>query len=137
MTRDHLPVAAVSGFMIAIALAVGQLTRPDVIIGWVDFFGSWNPRMLVFFAAATLVYHALTRVHSWRLRRVGAPAFCPPANRRIDAQLLIGSSVFGIGWAIGGICPGPALTSLGAGAPWAAVFVAAMALGLALAKPPR
>ena len=133
MTRDHLPIAWLSGFLLALALAFGQLTRPEVIIGWVDL-RAWNPHMLVFFVAAAAVYHLFTRVHAWRQRRAGGPEVCAPTNRRIDARLLIGSSIFGIGWSIGGACPGPALTTLGAGAPWAAVFVGAMALGLVVVR---
>jgi uncharacterized protein len=133
LTRDRLPIAALSGFMLAVALAFGQLTRPEIIIGWVDV-RAWNPHMLVFFVAAAAVYHLFARVHSRRQRRAGVGEVCAPINRRIDARLLIGSSIFGIGWAIGGACPGPALTTLGAGAPWAAVFVGAMALGLRLVR---
>jgi uncharacterized membrane protein YedE/YeeE len=134
MTRDHLPIAALSGFLLAIALSFGQLTRPEIITGWVDV-RAWNPHMLVFFAAAAAVYHLFARVHTWRQRRAGVPEVCAPVpNLRIDARLLVGSSIFGIGWAIGGACPGPALTTLGAGAPWAAVFVGAMALGLAVVR---
>jgi uncharacterized protein len=134
MKKDHLPIAALAGFVIAMALAFGQLTRPEVVIGWVDFFGAWNPRMLVFLVAATVVYQAFTRVQARRQGRAGGPAVCAPVNRRIDARLLIGASIFGIGWAIAGVCPGPALASLGTGAPWAAVFVVAMGVGLALAS---
>jgi uncharacterized membrane protein YedE/YeeE len=131
MIKDNLFVALLSGFLLALALAFGRLTRPEIIIGWVDV-RAWNPHMLVFFLAAAAVYHLFTRVHRWRQRRAGQPEVCGPAKGRIDARLLIGSSVFGIGWAIGGACPGPAITTLGAGAWWAAVFVAAMAAGMLL-----
>lgn len=137
MTLDHLPFAALAGFLIALALAFGQLTRPEVVIGWVDFFGAWNPRMLVFISTATLVYQGFFRLHAWRQRRAGGGEVCAPERRPIDARLLIGASIFGVGWAIAGVCPGPAFASLGTGAPWALVFVAAMALGLALPSSPR
>jgi uncharacterized membrane protein YedE/YeeE len=128
----QLAIAGLSGFMLAIALAFGQLTRPEIIIGWVDVFGAWNPHMAVFFLAAVLVYYPFTRLQSWRQRNGRGPAACLPTKRRVDTRLVIGSTIFGIGWAIGGVCPGPGLTSLGAGAPWAAVFVAAMVAGLLL-----
>jgi uncharacterized membrane protein YedE/YeeE len=135
MKHARLFIPALSGFLLAVALGLGGLTRPDVIIGWVDVFGSWNPQLFVFFVAAVVVYYALVRMNAWQRRRAGAPELCLPTNRRIDARLLIGSSIFGIGWAIGGACPGPALTTLGAGASWAVVFVAAMVLGLTLGAP--
>ncbi len=127
--------AALSGFLLALALAFGGLTRPEVIIGWVDWFGDWNPRLLAFFAPATLVFALSVRIALWRYRRFGGPEVCIPPKRKIDARLLVGASIFGIGWGIGGACPGPALTSLGAGAPWAIAFVLAMALGLGLRWP--
>ncbi len=135
MKAAYFASAALSGVLLALALAFGQLTRPEVIVGWVDWFGRWNPTIFYFFAPATLVYALFVRVASWRYRRFGGPELCLPAKRKIDARLIIGSSIFGIGWGIGGACPGPALTSLGAGAPWAVVFVVAMALGLGLRWP--
>lgn len=132
MRRAQLATAAVSGFLLALGLAFGQLTRPEVIIGWVDFSGDWNPQMLIFFVAAAVVYHGFLRLAEWRERAAGGPTLCLPKNRRVDAPLLIGSTIFGVGWAVAGACPGPALASLGAGAPWAVVFVAAMALGMRL-----
>ena len=135
MKHARLFIPALSGFVLAVALGLGELTRPDVIIGWVDVFGSWNPQLFVFFVAAVVVYYTLVRTTAWQRRRAGAAELCLPANRGIDARLLIGSSIFGIGWAIGGACPGPALTTLGAGASWAVVFVAAMVLGLSLGAP--
>ncbi|MFZ5890254.1 MAG: DUF6691 family protein [Myxococcota bacterium] len=135
MKVAHLIVALISGFLLALALAFGDLTRPEVIIGWVDWFGSWDPHMLVFFAPAALVYSLCVRLSVWRQKRFGGPTLCLPTTRKIDARLVIGSSIFGIGWGIGGACPGPALTSLGAGAPWALIFVLAMGLGLSLGEP--
>jgi uncharacterized membrane protein YedE/YeeE len=84
---------------------------------------------------SSAVYQLFARVHSARQRRVSADA-CPVKPMRIDARLLIGATIFGVGWGIGGACPGPALTTLGAGAPWAVLFVAAMAAGLRLADAP-
>ena len=89
MKPAQLPIAALSGFMLAIALAYGQLTRPEIIIGWVDVFGDWNPHMAVFFFAAVLVYYPLARLQRWRQQNgqrsrrmlAGEAAYrCPPAD---------------------------------------------------------
>jgi uncharacterized protein len=135
MNKAQLPIAAVSGFLLALALAFGQLTRPEVIIGWVDWFGAWNPHLFAFFVPSALVYSLSVRLARWRHQRFGGPELCLPTKGNVDARLLVGSSIFGIGWGIGGACPGPALTSLGAGAPWAVIFVLSMLLGLIVPWP--
>lgn len=136
-TAAQQSVAALTGLVLALALGIGRLTRPEVILGWVDVFGQWDPTLLWFMAGATPMY---ALAHRWVLAR-GAPVLaCElslPAQTAVDAKLLSGSALFGAGWAIGGVCPGPALTSLGAGAPWALPFVVAMFLGLWLAAPRR
>lgn len=130
-------VALLVGFVLALALGMGRLTRPEVILGWVDVFGRWDPSLLWFMAGATPLY---ALAHRWVIAR-GAPVLgCElsvPAANGVDRKLLLGAALFGAGWAIGGVCPGPALTSLGAGAAWALPFVAAMSFGLWLGAPER
>ena len=123
-------VVALAGLLLGVALVLGRLTVPSVIVGWVDWFGAWDPTLVVFFAGAVSVYHGAYRWAVLRERRGAIPALCLPARRGVDARLLAGAAVFGVGWAMGGTCPGPALSSLGAGAPWALVFVASMLGGL-------
>jgi len=130
MNRRALVSALVAGACMAFALALAGLTRPQVIIGWVDFFGQWDPTMLIFFAFGVLAYHLVFR---WAGRREKAglgPPLSLPTARAIDARLLVGASLFGIGWGLGGVCPGPGFTSLGAGAHWAVVYIVALGLGL-------
>jgi uncharacterized membrane protein YedE/YeeE len=116
----------------AFALALAGLTRPQVIIGWVDFFGRWDPTMLIFFVFGVLAYHLLFRWARRRETEGRGPALALPAARAIDGRLLIGATVFGVGWGLGGVCPGPGLTSLGAGVPWAVVYTGALAAGLSI-----
>lgn len=129
MKACGLAAAAFSGLGLGVALVLGRLTQPSVILGWIDWFGAWDPTLLVFFAAGVSVYHAAYRLAVERDRRGGTPRLDLPARGRVDARLLLGAAVFGMGWAIGGTCPGPALSSLGAGARWALVFVVAMLVG--------
>ncbi|HVJ21215.1 MAG TPA: DUF6691 family protein [Polyangiaceae bacterium] len=128
-------VPAASGCLLALALAFGGLTRPEVVIGWVDWFGRWDLQLLAFFLPATVVYGLAVRLARWRLKRFGGPELGLSTSRNIDGRLVLGAAIFGIGWGIGGACPGPALVSLSTGAPWAVVFVAAMVLGLHLRWP--
>jgi len=130
-------VAAGVGVVLAVALGLGRLTRPEVILGWVDVLGDWDPTLAWFMSGAAPVY---ALAHRWVLAR-GGPVLgreLPlPTAAAVDAKLVLGSALFGAGWALGGVCPGPAFTSLGAGATWAVPFVLAMMLGLWAAAPRR
>jgi uncharacterized membrane protein YedE/YeeE len=126
-------VVAVSvGFVLAVALGTAGLTRPDVIVGWVDFFGAWDPTLLFFMAGAVPSYSLLYRLARRRTSALLGGELCIPSARRIDARLVAGSTTFGVGWALGGVCPGPALASAGAGMAWTVYFVPFMLLGLSL-----
>ena len=108
------------------------MVNPAKVLGFLDLAGDWDPS-LAFVMAAAIPVAAL----GFRLGgRMEAPlcdiAFAPPARRRIDARLLGGAALFGIGWGIAGYCPGPALASLGFGGWPVLVFVAAMLGGMGL-----
>jgi uncharacterized membrane protein YedE/YeeE len=120
------------GMLMGVGLVSAHITRPEVIHGWLDFTGAWDPTLLLFFAPATAVFHCMFRWARVRERVQRGPTLCLPGVRRIDAKLVTGAALFGVGWALSGSCPGPALASLGAGVPWAFAFVAAMMAGLAL-----
>jgi len=111
-------VALLVGVLLALALGLGRLTRPEVIVGWVDVLGAWDATLFWFMLGASGVF---APCHAW-VRRRGAPLLaCTlslPARTHVDRPLVIGSTLFGVGWALGGVCPGPALTALGGGAPW-------------------
>lgn len=137
MSPRAASIAGLCGGLMAIALALGRLTRPDAIIGWVDVLGAWDPTMMVFFACGVPTYHLMLRWAKARADAQRGPSLCLPSARAIDAKLIVGASIFGVGWGLGGACPGPAFTSLGAGAIWAIPFVAAMMLGLFAGEPAR
>jgi uncharacterized membrane protein YedE/YeeE len=109
------------------------MTDPRKVIGFLDVFGAWEPSLLLVMVGAIGV-HAIG--YRWVRRRsqpLFASVFAVPTRRDIDARLLIGSGLFGIGWGLSGYCPGPALVSLASLAPGLLVFVAALALGSSLA----
>lgn len=120
---------SLSGFVMGIGIVVSGVTRPAVIHGWLDFSNRWDPTLFVFFTPAALVFHSMFRWARARQENGAGPVVQAPARRGVDLRLLAGAAVFGVGWALGGSCPGPSLASLGAGAPWAVAFVAAMFLG--------
>jgi uncharacterized membrane protein YedE/YeeE len=127
-------LAAVAGALFALGLVVGGMTIPAKVTGFLDVGGAWDPSLAFVMAAAIAVYAPLLR----RARRLEAPLaadrFHWPSARGIDAWLVGGAALFGIGWGLSGYCPGPALTSLAGGGASALVFVVAMIAGIGLAR---
>lgn len=123
--------AAAAGVLFAIGLGVGGMTDPAKVRGFLDVSGDWNPS-LAFVMAGALLTHGLLRVVILRRRTrpVFEPTFSAPAAGRVDARLLSGAALFGIGWGLSGYCPGPAFTALSNGTAAAATFVVAMLVGM-------
>lgn len=126
-------MALLAGLLFGFGLILGGMTQPAVVLGFLDPFGDWNPRLLWVMAGAV----ATTAVGYRLLLRRRDPwlesAFHLPASRPADRRLLFGAALFGIGWGIAGYCPGPALVSVGGGEPAVLALVGAMALGSWLA----
>ena len=117
------------GALFAIGLGVSGMTLPSKVIGFLDFFGSWDPSLVFVMGGAVVVYFI-----AFRIVRGIAPvletSFSLPTNKIIDRKLLGGAALFGVGWGLAGYCPGPVLTSLGAGSTDAAIFFVAMMSGM-------
>jgi len=123
-------VAFLAGALFAIGLTVAGMTQPAKVIGFLDVTGAWDPS-LAFVMVGAITVHAVTRRLVLRRRApFGAAAFDEPNARSIDAPLVAGAALFGVGWGAAGYCPGPAIVSLGTGSREALVFVAAMAVGM-------
>lgn len=124
--KKHL-VAFVAGLIFAIGLGVAGMTQPSKVVGFLDFFGAWDPSLMFVMGGAIAAHFLFARR---AMKGATSPRFALkfelPTRRDIDAKLLIGAILFGIGWGIGGLCPGPALVGLVSGAPTTLVFVAAM-----------
>jgi uncharacterized membrane protein YedE/YeeE len=127
-----LGIAFLSGLLFAIGLGVAGMTNPAKVIGFLDFAGAWDASLLFVMAGALAIH--LPFVQRWQRR---APAVAEPRNRRglqNLAPLVLGSAIFGVGWGLSGLCPGPAFVTLTLGTPGILVFVAAMFAGTALTK---
>lgn len=126
--------ALASGALFGLGLAVSGMTDPDKVLNFLDLAGRWDPSLALVLAGALLVS---VPGYAWMRRRnasaCGDPVQLPTATR-IDARLIGGSALFGIGWGIAGFCPGPALANLAHGTPDAIAFVAAMLPGSQLAR---
>jgi uncharacterized protein len=124
-------IAFASGVIFAVGLAIGGMTQPAKIVGFLDFFGRWDPSVLfVMLGALTVHAPAQALLRRRRPAPVLASRYHLPDQRRITPSLVIGSAVFGVGWGLGGYCPGPGIVSMPSlsAEPW--IFVAAMSAGI-------
>lgn len=130
MTR--LVIAALSGGLFGAGLVVSGMTDPAKVRGFLDIFGAWDPTLAFVMGGAVLVMALAWRIAARRGRAMGgAPLPAMPAQR-LDGRLIGGAALFGLGWGLSGLCPGPAMASLSFGGPSVWVFFAAMVAGMAL-----
>ena len=127
-------VALVAGLLFGLGLDVGGMTNPENIIGFLDFAGDWNPSLLFVMGGAVVVTFIGYRLTFRKSKPIWAPRFQLPEKSDIDARLMTGAAIFGIGWGIGGYCPGPAFSSLSLNDSGVSVFVGTMLIGMLTAK---
>ncbi len=118
------------GLIFGIGLILSGMTDPSKVIGFLDLAGSWDPSLAFVMGGAILVGVFAFAFAKKRTTSFLGGALHLPKSTAIDKRLVIGGLVFGAGWGLAGFCPGPALVSLGAGQPKAAVFVLAMLAGM-------
>ncbi len=121
--------ALLAGLVFGAGLGLGGMTDPAVVLGFLDVFGDWNAQ-LVFVVGSAVVTTAIG--YRWVLRRpkpLFDVAFQLPSSRALDARLISGAAIFGIGWGIAGYCPGPLLASLSGGATSTWLLLMAMLAG--------
>ncbi|MEX2197849.1 MAG: DUF6691 family protein [Burkholderiales bacterium] len=119
-----------AGFVFGLGLWLSGMADPRKVLGFLDVAGNWDPSLLLVMGGAVAVTATFTLpVVLKRSAPLLGGAFQLPARSAIDAPLLLGAAIFGLGWGIGGYCPGPALTALSNLTVEAFVFVAAMIAG--------
>jgi uncharacterized membrane protein YedE/YeeE len=132
MKAGRLSLIFLAGALFGTGLAISGMTDPGRVVGFLDVFGAWDPALLFVMAGAVGVYGLgmllLRRFQNQNLRLPST------ASSPIDRQLVVGTAIFGVGWGLGGFCPGPSLANLGALRIEALVFVPAMAIGMFLAQ---
>ncbi|MCM8595360.1 DUF6691 family protein [Accumulibacter sp.] len=125
-------ISFVVGLVFGIGLIVSGMSNPAKVLGFLDLAGPWDPSLALVMGGAIAVGFPAFRLAARRKASLlGGPMQLPTA-RQIDRRLLAGSALFGVGWGLAGICPGPALVLLGSGAAGGLVFVLAMLAGMAL-----
>ena len=125
-------LAGLCGVVFGVGLAVSGMTNPAKVLAFLDAFGRWDPTLAFVMggalAVSTLGFAAARR----RARPWLAGSFAVPTRRDIDPRLVGGSVLFGVGWGLVGLCPGPALANLARGSTEVALFVGAMLAGVVL-----
>ena len=124
--------AVIAGALFGLGLAVSGMTHPDKVLNFLDVAGQWDPSLALVMGAALAV---AVPGFAWLRRRgctiAGQPLPAPP-EATIDRRLIVGSALFGVGWGLAGICPGPALALLALDGVSAVIFFAALVAGMAL-----
>ncbi|WP_062118319.1 YeeE/YedE family protein [Aureimonas sp. AU40] len=127
-------LALLSGLVFGAGLVVSQMVVPAKVLGFLDIFGAWDPSLAFVMIGAILVAAPAFALARRMERPWLGERFELPARREIDRRLLAGAVVFGIGWGLVGLCPGPALAALALAPAPALVFVAAMVAGMLLLR---
>ena len=120
----------ITGLLFGFGLCLSSMTDPAVVQGFLDIAGDWNPTLLFVMAGGVVVTFIGYRLVLARGRPLWAPKFSLPAATAIDAPLLLGAAMFGVGWGLAGYCPGPGVASLASGRGAVVIFVVSMLAGM-------
>jgi uncharacterized membrane protein YedE/YeeE len=123
-------VSFLAGVVFALGLGIGGMTQPAKVIGFLDFAGNWDPSLAFVMLGAVGIHSIFYRLRDHRWFSPSAAVLSLPSRREIDSRLVGGAALFGLGWGLGGLCPGPALTSLVSGNVSVFIFSAAMIAGI-------
>jgi uncharacterized membrane protein YedE/YeeE len=125
-------VSALAGFTFALGLGLGGMTQPHVVQGFLDVTGNWDPRLLGVMFGALAVHAVSYRLITRRPSPLLDVRFHVPDRRDIDRRLILGAAIFGVGWGLAGICPGPGLVGLVSGQVEFLLFITSMLAGMKL-----
>jgi len=134
VTRAATLVALVAGLVFGFGLVLSGMTQQTKVLGFLDVVsGAWDPSLAFVMVGAIGVHGLLRRVIAarprWSRRPLFASTYQQPARANVDKRLVVGAAIFGVGWGLAGVCPGPALVSSVALAPSLALFAVGLAVG--------
>lgn len=127
-------VGLISGGLFGGGLVLSEMVNPARVLGFLNVFGTWDPRLAFVLAGAVTVAFVGRRLVIGRGEPLFEGRFHEPTSRTVDAPLLLGAAIFGVGWGLVGLCPGPALAGLAMGQPETLAFVVAMAAGMIVVR---
>lgn len=119
-----------AGLVFGLGLVVSGMADPAKVLSFLDLFGAWDPSLALVMGGAVVVTFVGYRLVLRRKAPMLLERFDLPKTSLIDSRLILGAALFGVGWGIGGLCPGPAIVALPLLAPGTLVFVPAMLVGI-------
>ncbi len=133
MTLKNIIVAFIVGLLFAVGLNIAGMTQPQKVMGFLDLFGNWDAS-LVFVMVGAIAVHAgyFFFIKPKFQHPQFASAYQVPTKKNLTSSLIVGAIIFGIGWGLGGYCPGPGITSMATFSINSIVFVASMLVGMAI-----
>lgn len=122
------------GLLFGIGLVVSGMSDPAKVLNFLDLFGTWDPSLAFVMGGAVITAFAGYGMVFRRPKPLAGASFHVPTSSAIDRRIIVGPAIFGIGWGLGGFCPGPALTAIALGAAGTYAFLPMMFLGMWLAR---
>ncbi|MEH0664788.1 YeeE/YedE family protein [Vibrio scophthalmi] len=120
-----------AGVLFGMGMVVSGMADPNKVLGFLDIAGQWDPSLMFVMGGALMVfmpsYFLLIKPKN---KPLAAQTFCLAKSKQIDGRLISGAALFGVGWGLAGVCPGPAMASLGLGNVGVWIFFASMMVGL-------
>ena len=127
-------ISLVCGIIFGIGLTVSEMIDPAKVLGFLNIFRDWDPSLAFVMIGALIISSPFFHLFKNNKKPIFTKSFNYTTNKEINKKLIIGSSLFGAGWGLAGLCPGPAIASLALLNINSAVFVVAMFVGFYLAK---
>ncbi|MBA5763946.1 YeeE/YedE family protein [Vibrio sp. 404] len=128
-------VALLSGVLFGCGMALSGMIEPSKVTGFLDISGNWDPSLAFVMGGALIIFMpSYFLLIKQRKQAISGNEICIPNNKVIDKRLLSGAAIFGLGWGIAGVCPGPAVASLALGNIAIVLFFAAMVIGSLITK---
>jgi len=127
-------ISLVSGIIFGVGLVISEMINPEKVLGFLDLFGNWDPSLAFVMIGALIVSSPLFHIIKNKEKPLFAEKFNYSNNKRVNNRLIVGSALFGAGWGLGGLCPGPAISSIALININSITFVFAMFFGFYLVK---
>jgi uncharacterized protein len=122
-------VSLISGIIFGVGLTVSQMIDPAKVLGFLNIFGAWDPSLAFVMIGALIISSPFFHLFKNNDKPVFADSFSYSNNKELNTKLIIGSSLFGAGWGLAGLCPGPAIASLALLNPSSLIFVITLFIG--------
>lgn len=127
----HIFLTFTLGALFGLGLYLGGMTDPGKVQGFLDIFGRWDPSLAFVMGGAVAVGLGAFQIAARWPKLFPVAATLPPPSRVVDLKTIGGAAIFGVGWGLSGVCPGPAVVNLGSFEPQFALFILGIAVGMA------